>query len=108
MRGALAVVAALCALGLIALEPVSSPKPPEPLPELRIDPNTAPEAILTILPRAGASLVGKVVEARKAGPFRSLRDLERRVKGVGPRTIERWRPYLSLEDDSSTTQHLDW
>ena len=49
----------------------------------------------------GPSMGAKLIEAREAAPFRSLGDLERRVKGVGPRTIDRWRPYLRLGDEEA-------
>ena len=71
---------------------------PEPAtPTLVIDANTAPPGVLGALPRLGPVLVGRVVEAREKAPFRSLGDLDARVKGVGPVTIEGLRPHLSFE-----------
>jgi competence protein ComEA len=67
------------------------------LPDLVIDPNTARPEVLTILPRMGPVLLGRVLAARRERPFDSLDDIDRRVKGVGPRTIDYWRPYLRIE-----------
>ncbi|MGC1275822.1 MAG: helix-hairpin-helix domain-containing protein [Planctomycetaceae bacterium] len=45
----------------------------------------------------GESLAVRIVEDREThGPFRSVDDLDR-VKGIGPKTLERLRPYLTVE-----------
>ena len=62
----------------------------------RIDVNSATAAELQLLPRIGPALAQRIVEYRKQhGPFRALHDLER-VKGIGPRTIERLEPLITL------------
>ena len=68
-----------------------------PPPVLKIDPNTAPVTLLTILPALGPARAAAIVEERAARPFESPEDLERRVKGIGPATLERIRPYLRFE-----------
>ena len=56
-----------------------------------IDVNTASAAELQKLHRIGPVLSQRIVEERTAnGPFASLADLQRRVKGIGPKTIEGW------------------
>ena len=60
----------------------------------RIDVNRAEWPELAMLPNVGESLARRIVEARERdGRFASVEDL-RRVKGIGPRTLDRLRPYL--------------
>lgn len=68
---------------------------PAVVPELarRIDVNTADEKALETLPQIGPALARRIVEYRRLhGPFARLEDLDA-VRGVGPKTIERLRPY---------------
>ncbi len=65
-------------------------------PVLVVDPNTAPPGVLEALPRLGPVLVGRIVEAREHEPFHSVEDLDARVKGIGPVTIEGLRPHLRI------------
>jgi DNA uptake protein ComE-like DNA-binding protein len=69
---------------------------PAPVPLLVVDPNTAPPRILMALPRLGPSLVGRIVAARAEAPFRSIDDLDARVRGLGPATIKALRPHLRI------------
>ena len=47
-----------------------------------------------MLPGVGETLARRIVESRsEAGPFTELEAL-RRVRGIGPKTLERIRPYL--------------
>ena len=49
---------------------------------------------LTQLPGIGETLARRIVESRRqAGPFADHEDI-RRVRGIGPRTLERISPYL--------------
>ena len=59
--------------------------------ESPIDINTASESELTRLPGVGATLARRLVDAR---PFTSVDDL-RRVKGIGAKTLENVRPYVT-------------
>lgn len=60
-----------------------------------IDLNTADEATLDLLPGIGPALSRRIVEDRaELGPFRTLNDLDR-VRGIGPKTIERLRPFVA-------------
>lgn len=74
-----------------------------PWPDMRIDLNSADEAQLDLLPGIGPSLARRIVENRsRVGSFDSIDNLQR-VSGIGPRTIERFRPYVVISDvvDSS-------
>lgn len=54
---------------------------------LRIDPNTANQRELQLLPNIGPTLAQNIVRDRTDnGPFESINDLDR-VKGIGPKTI---------------------
>lgn len=68
--------------------------PPPPDATLVVDPSTAPAEVLMALPRIGPVLAGRIVAARRERPFASLDDLDARVRGVGPATVEAIRPYL--------------
>jgi competence protein ComEA len=60
----------------------------------RIDINQAEWPELSQLPEVGETLARRIVDSRTAnGPFRDNDDL-RRVRGIGPRTMERIKPYL--------------
>ena len=74
--------------GSVAHDPVAS------WPDLAVDANTAPVAVLEALPGLGPALVGRIDSARRAEPFRSLDDLDRRVKGIGPAKASALRPFL--------------
>lgn len=70
----------------------------EPLgPGERVDPNRADEAELDRLPGVGAATARALVASREAeGPFRRTEDLAR-VRGIGPATVARIRPFLDLD-----------
>ncbi len=59
-----------------------------------VDINQAEWPELVQLPAVGETLAKRIVEDRQQrGPFRDHNDL-RRVRGIGPRTLEQLRPYL--------------
>jgi competence protein ComEA len=59
-----------------------------------VDINKAEWFELAELPDVGEILARRIVESRAAaGPFRDHNDL-RRVRGIGPLTLEKLRPYL--------------
>jgi hypothetical protein len=66
-------------------------------PALKLDPNTAPPQVLGALPQVGSTLVRQLILARQDQPFTSLEDLQDRVRGVGPATLEHIAPFLRLE-----------
>ena len=62
-----------------------------------MDVNAATAEELELLPRIGPVLAGRVVADREAnGPFRSVNDL-RRVRGIGPATVEGLAPLATVE-----------
>jgi competence ComEA-like helix-hairpin-helix protein len=74
----------------------------------RVDPNRAPWWELTALPRIGDKTAQSIVAYREAHrakygqdaiAFRSAHDLTR-VKGIGPKTVERLRPMLVFPTDA--------
>lgn len=81
-----------------------------PWPDMRIDLNSADEARLDLLPGIGPSLARRIVENRRRfGFFDSIDNLQR-VSGIGPRTIERFRPYAvvsQVEDSSGNPRRED-
>jgi competence protein ComEA len=62
--------------------------------KFQVDVNSAGWPELAQLPEIGETLARRIVEARlKDGPFLDHSDL-RRVRGIGPKTLERIRPHL--------------
>jgi competence protein ComEA len=59
-----------------------------------VDVNAADWPELVQLPATGGTLARRIVESRqKDGPFADHDEL-RRVRGIGPKTMENLRPYL--------------
>ncbi len=62
--------------------------------EFQVDINKADWPELMLLPDVGETLARRIVESRESdGPFLDHNDLQR-VRGIGPRTVDRMRPYL--------------
>lgn len=59
------------------------------------DLNRADTLALQALPGVGPALARRIAEARREAPFRSVDDLER-VRGIGPATLERLRPLVTV------------
>ena len=60
----------------------------------RIRINVASASDLELLPGIGPAMARRLIEERdRAGPFRRLEDL-RRVKGIGPKSLERLRDWV--------------
>jgi competence protein ComEA len=76
------------------------PPPPEPAPPTRaliVNINRADAAELELLPGIGPALAQRIVEHRaRHGRFRRIDDLVA-VKGIGPRTLERIRPFVRVD-----------
>lgn len=65
-----------------------------PSVEFLVDLNTADWPELAQLPGIGETLARRIIESRqKDGPFSRPEDL-RRVRGIGPKTLEKIRPFL--------------
>jgi competence protein ComEA len=68
-----------------------------------VDLNSADWPELTVLPGVGETLAKRIVADRdQHGPFHDFDDL-RRVRGIGPRTLERLTPYLRPIPDLEAT-----
>ena len=91
------LLAALCALGLLRSEPGRAPRQAAaalPLIAATLDIDTATARELEALPGIGSTLAQRIVDDRESrGPFGAVESLDR-VRGIGPRTIDRLRPYL--------------
>ncbi|MCC6426583.1 MAG: ComEA family DNA-binding protein [Phycisphaerales bacterium] len=62
----------------------------------RLDLNSASQAELELLPGVGATTAQRIIEHRnQRGGFKTVQELDR-VKGVGPRLIERIGPLVSV------------
>lgn len=74
--------------------PGSKAEAPKPA---RLNLNTATAAELELLPGIGPGLAKRIVEHReKTGRFRSAAELDK-VKGIGPKTIEKLRPLVTVD-----------
>ena len=77
-------------------------RPVDSVGATRLDLNRADRVDLEQVPTIGPKLAGAIDEHRREkGPFRSVDDL-RSVKGVGPVTFDKVRPYLHVEGADST------
>lgn len=59
--------------------------------------NTASAADLQLLPGVGPTIAARIVEERRVRPFTDVDDLSR-VKGIGPKLVERMGPYVTFAD----------
>lgn len=67
--------------------------------DFRLDANSATWVEWGQLDGIGDALAHRIVADREEnGPFHSIDEL-RRVKGIGPKTLEKLRPWLTLEPD---------
>lgn len=93
----LAGIALILAVALLLLSRNASGPAPREFPTLTVNPNSAPAAVLSALPRIGPARARAILKARREGAFRSLDDFDRRVHGVGPATVVALRPYLRFD-----------
>lgn len=69
--------------------------------QYRINVNTAEWLEFALLPGIGETLALRIVEDRREhGPYRSVEEL-RRVKGIGPKTLDRIRDHLVIHSDDA-------
>lgn len=80
--------------------PAPPPAPSAPPPAIvngKVNINRATAAELELLPHIGPAMAKRIVEHRTLhGPFRSLMDLDR-VRGIGPKTLEKLAPLITFE-----------
>lgn len=75
--------------------------------DYRLDINTATYIEWVQLEGIGEKLAQAIVDDREAnGPFRSIADLDR-VKGIGPKTLERLRPALREPGEVEAKKRAD-
>ncbi len=68
--------------------------------------NTAGLEQLTLLPRVGPALAQRIIAFREAnGAFASVDELVA-VKGVGEKSLERLKPYLSVKGETTLTEKV--
>jgi len=63
--------------------------------KFKINPNKASQIELEQVPGIGPKLAVKIISTREIKPFSSLEDLIR-APGIGPKNLERFRPYLEV------------
>ncbi len=95
-RGALILLGAAAA-SVLAWASRGGVSGPAEVPSLLVDANAAPAPVLGALPGIGPVLAGRIVEARRAAPFRSIDDFDRRVYGIGPVKAAALRPFLRFD-----------
>lgn len=61
-----------------------------------LDPNTAPLDSLELMPGIGPVLAERIDAYRKEHTFEEIIDITN-VRGIGPRTYERIKPYLEIK-----------
>jgi competence protein ComEA len=101
-RGLLILIATASGLSMTWISRDSTPGP-LPMPTLEVDANSAPPAVLGALPGIGPVLAGRIVEAR---PFRTLDDLDRRVRGIGPVKSAALKPFLRFGPAGASADSL--
>jgi competence protein ComEA len=94
--GIAAVLGWLAVRGGMAGRMIEADRPEPKTAQFQLDINTADNAEWLQLPGVGGQLARRIVENRRQhGPFHTLEDL-RRVRGIGPKTFEKLRPYLRI------------
>jgi competence protein ComEA len=98
-RGKKIVTAVVLMLGMLAALPAVAA-------EGVVNINTADAGALSLLPGVGPSTAGRIVEFRtENGEFESAADLML-VRGIGERTFERMRSYVTIEGDTTLTEKV--
>ncbi len=84
------------------------PSLPEARPHRgRINVNVAPQEELERLPRIGPVMAQRIIDYREThGPFERVEELSR-VRGIGPKTLERLRPLVVLTTPGPTPAAAD-
>lgn len=63
---------------------------------VKVNPNTASKAELELLPGVGPALAERIIAERGRATFRAVDDLGR-VRGIGPKTLERLREHVVFD-----------
>ncbi len=84
-------------------ESAPSAQPSTPSAVRLINVNEAPLSELDLLPGIGPALGGRIIAYREEhGAFSQIGDLEN-VSGIGPRTLDKLRPLITLGDAAGYT-----
>ena len=68
-----------------------------------VDVNAAQWPEIAQIPDVGETLARRIVDVRAAGgPYHDLADLRRRVKGIGPKTLEKITPFVAPFEQDRT------
>jgi len=67
--------------------------------------NTAPPAVLALLPGIGPAKVELIIAYRRRRPFRTVDELVR-VKGIGRKMVRALRPHLAVSGPTTATPAL--
>ena len=93
-------------LGGWGMRPIEIERQPARQYDFRIDINSASWVEWTQIEGIGETTAQKIIADREAnGQFRSINDL-RRVKGIGPKTLEKMRPFLREPTPNSNVPKL--
>lgn len=108
-RGALVLAGAALALFMVLAaewtrretDPFTHAPSPSHPDRWRLDPNGASAPELALLPGVGPGLAQRIVASRRSnGPFRTTDDLDR-VSGIGPKTLEKIRPWIEIPPEAA-------
>jgi competence protein ComEA len=101
LRVPAAALAGFAALGLalgalVQVPALGAPSAAAPSSGAIVDLNAASEQDLAAIPGIGDVMAKRIVDFRKEnGPFRQVDDLLK-VKGIGEKSLEKLRPYVSV------------
>lgn len=98
LRSGTVVRAERDASGLLQIQMDSMPASARLILGIKLDLNQASREDLLCIPRMKPEMAQAIVDRGKEKPWRDLQELKE-IKGVGPKTIERWRSHLVLEND---------
>lgn len=95
LSGVLLVMIVWASVGRRMGEPIPLERDPDRIYDVRVDINTASAAELVHLPGIGPTLANRIIEDRKRrGRFTKPHELAR-VRGIGPKLLERIEPFLA-------------
>lgn len=78
-------------------KPAAPAAPKAPAPSGKLNVNRATQAELELLPGIGPAMAKRIIEYRTThGAFKRIDDLDK-VKGIGPKTLEKLRPLVTIE-----------